>query len=650
MSSSANSAKAALKAQLKQARKATARCYFDVGIDGKPVGRIVFELYGNICPKTTENFRLLCTGELGDTLSYRGVKLHRVVKGFMIQGGDIAAGTGSGPPQSIFGGMWPDENFVLAHDKPFLLSMANRGPDTNGSQFFITTTVTKHLDGKHVVFGKVVEGEEYVRQIENVETDRSDRPFETVTVMKCGELVRRSAVQSQVQKKPVAPKDESSQPESDSASGKSSASDISSESESSNSEYEREKRKKKKRKQRKDKKKIKKKIKHMKDSDTDESDSESMRKASGSESDLSENDGSDRSGSESGTRSHKRRSRKDRHKMKKAKKRHRRKGKESDSETDKSEEDSPKSKDVAPSNVRISASGKLVRGRGSLRYRSPVPQPTYRMGESYRDRNRRRYEHGRSGQGGQHGSARDSDWRRGRVVRGFENNWKYKRDQSYSRSGSGSDRSRSPSISNRRGRRRDGSEDVDQEILSTNIQARLDKHRALRREAEEEEKKQLYKSKDKKDENIEFTTKGIAAGDSDDEIDGVIHASPKMDENADAETTVHEVSITMRMDGGVISRSNLNSASRSSSRSRSRSRTRSRSRSLSVSQSPYSHVSKKKRRQSFSRDRSRSRSANKKWKSRPRSRSRSRSPTRRRARRTIASHRSSRRSRSSSHD
>ncbi|KAJ6633469.1 41 kDa peptidyl-prolyl cis-trans isomerase, partial [Pseudolycoriella hygida] len=127
------------------------RCFFDINLGGLPAGRVVFELYPDITPKTAENFRALCTGEMGigktteKPLHYKGVVFHRVVKNFMIQSGDFSANNGTGG-ESIYGGTFDDENFQLKHDKPFLLSMANRGKGTNGSQFFITTQPASHLD------------------------------------------------------------------------------------------------------------------------------------------------------------------------------------------------------------------------------------------------------------------------------------------------------------------------------------------------------------------------------------------------------------------------------------------------------------------------------------------------------------------------
>jgi peptidyl-prolyl isomerase G (cyclophilin G) len=152
-------------------------------------GRIVFELFHETVPRTCENFRALCTGETS-TGSYRGSVFHRIIKGFMIQGGDITKQDGTGG-DSIYGGKFADENFTHHHSAPGLISMANSGPDTNRSQFFITTAPAPHLDGKHVVFGRVISGKDTILALEKVSVDGKFRPQQWVRITKCGELIPR---------------------------------------------------------------------------------------------------------------------------------------------------------------------------------------------------------------------------------------------------------------------------------------------------------------------------------------------------------------------------------------------------------------------------------------------------------------------------
>ncbi|KAI9048574.1 hypothetical protein LZ554_007407 [Drepanopeziza brunnea f. sp. 'monogermtubi'] len=173
------------------------RVFFDISIGNNSEGRVTFELYNDVVPKTADNFRALCTGEKGEgkagkLLSYKGSTFHRVIKQFMIQGGDFTAGNGTGG-ESIYGSKFEDENFDLKHEKPFLLSMANAGPGTNGSQFFVTTVPTPHLDGKHVVFGEVLNGKSIIRKIENLPTQPGDKPSKEVTITNCGELTGEEA-------------------------------------------------------------------------------------------------------------------------------------------------------------------------------------------------------------------------------------------------------------------------------------------------------------------------------------------------------------------------------------------------------------------------------------------------------------------------
>ena len=169
----------------------TEKVYFDITVDGKEAGRIVFGMFGATVPKTVSNFSKLATGESGKgnsgkPLHFKGSKFHRIIPGFMAQGGDFTAGNGTGG-ESIFGSKFEDENFELKHTKPYLLSMANAGPNTNGSQFFITFKETPWLNGRHVVFGEVMEGQDVVDALEKIGSG-SGSTSKTAVIADCGVL------------------------------------------------------------------------------------------------------------------------------------------------------------------------------------------------------------------------------------------------------------------------------------------------------------------------------------------------------------------------------------------------------------------------------------------------------------------------------
>jgi cyclophilin family peptidyl-prolyl cis-trans isomerase len=160
------------------------KVFFNVSADGKPLGRVVMELQADVVPKTAENFRALCTHEKG--FGFKGSTFHRVIPGFMCQGGDFTRGNGTGG-KSIYGEKFADENFKLKHAGPGILSMANAGPNTNGSQYFICTVATGFLDGKHVVFGKVVEGMDVIKKVEGFGS-ASGKTSAKIEIADCGEV------------------------------------------------------------------------------------------------------------------------------------------------------------------------------------------------------------------------------------------------------------------------------------------------------------------------------------------------------------------------------------------------------------------------------------------------------------------------------
>ncbi|KAG1759326.1 cyclophilin-like domain-containing protein [Suillus occidentalis] len=180
------------------------RVFFDFAIGTEPAGRVIFELYNDTAPKTVENFRALCTGEKGLSavserpLYYKNSIIHRSIRDFMIQGGDFTKRNGAGG-ESIYGSAFPDEDLTRPLESEGLLCMANKGPNTNGSQFFVTLRDCPHLNGKHVVFGRVIRGyDEVVKKLAAVPVDDKDRPQHPIVIVNCGELeLKRKAETSQ---------------------------------------------------------------------------------------------------------------------------------------------------------------------------------------------------------------------------------------------------------------------------------------------------------------------------------------------------------------------------------------------------------------------------------------------------------------------
>ncbi|SGY84574.1 BQ5605_C009g05705 [Microbotryum silenes-dioicae] len=184
------------------------RCFFDISLEGKLLGRVIFELFADAVPKTAENFRALCTGsagvnEMGIPLYYKGTPFHRIIAGFMVQGGDFTLRNGKGG-QSIYGATFEDEDLRREIDSEGLLVMANRGKNTNGSQFFVSLRPCPHLLGKHVVFGRVVKGYEVIEAISKLPVNEKDHPLQLVTISHCGQLERKGKAH---QKFPISARD-----------------------------------------------------------------------------------------------------------------------------------------------------------------------------------------------------------------------------------------------------------------------------------------------------------------------------------------------------------------------------------------------------------------------------------------------------------
>jgi cyclophilin family peptidyl-prolyl cis-trans isomerase len=166
--------------KIKKAKPIQDLVFIDIGIDNKYIGKIIILLFSDVVPITCNNFRILCKNK-----SYLGSPFHRIINNFMIQGGDFTNGDGTGG-KSIYGNKFDDENFDIFHTEPYLLSMANSGKNTNGSQFFITTNKTPHLDNKHVVFGKIITGFHIIDKLNKIKTDENDKPIKNVTIINCG--------------------------------------------------------------------------------------------------------------------------------------------------------------------------------------------------------------------------------------------------------------------------------------------------------------------------------------------------------------------------------------------------------------------------------------------------------------------------------
>eukprot|EP01132_Coremiostelium_polycephalum_P003823 gene3823-4756_t len=340
------------------------RTFFDIQIDDKPIGRIIFELFADVTPKTCENFRALCTGEKGVSektqlrLHYKGSPFHRIIKNFMCQGGDFHLKNGTGG-ESIYGRKFEDENFKIKHTEPYLLSMANAGPNTNGSQFFITTSVASHLDGKHVVFGRVIDGKQVVDTLNTLLTDNNDKPYADVKISHCGELILKQQSKSET-KKDEKMTTTSSEEDSDSSS-----------SSSSSDEDDKKKKKRKEKEKKKKKSKEKKRKKHRKSRSRDLSDDDDYESDSDDGKDKKKKKHKKRGRSRSRSRSRERKSNK--------KDRSRSRSSSVDLLKDRAPFNSQHSR---PSRSSMDIDGKSFKGRGAIRYHGNSSNSFYSSGGS----------------------------------------------------------------------------------------------------------------------------------------------------------------------------------------------------------------------------------------------------------------------------
>jgi len=433
--------------------------YFDISIGGSPAGRVVFRLFDSIVPRTALNFKCLCTGErgvgstTGKDLSYENTIFHRVIPGFMCQGGDFSKRDGTGG-ESIYGGKFADEAFRVKHTKYGQLSMANAGPNTNGSQFFITFGNAPHLDGKHVVFGETVEGMNVLQKIEKVDTGDRDRPVfgQEVRISACGVIGEKTT--------------EASQP----AVGKRNLEDI---AEALNANQTTDKRHKKERKDKKEKK-SKKSKKHKKKSSKSSKKSKKRRYSSSSSSNSSSDDSSSSSSSSESE------SERDEKRESKSKRTHDRvsehvvarvAGEEegeivddnvsSDRDEERMKTDQDERKSVPAQPPRVDADGVVCKGRGAIKYHNGASSTNRdRRGGGRGDTRGDRAETSRFGRSRDHKRGEE----RAPRDRYVPKERSYDRDGSASRSRSRSrSASRSRSFRNQRNRRDEEEDDVARE-------------------------------------------------------------------------------------------------------------------------------------------------------------------------------------------